>query len=221
MSPANEGISPREARRFYDNYGARQDGHRHEDLARKELQERGGFEHACNVFELGCGTGSFAKKLFDESFPTTTRYLGVEVSTTMVELAKEKLGEFPRRARVVRTDGELHFAEPDGFYDRFVATYVFDLMPEESIRKGVAEAHRLLVRGGLLCVVSLTYGQTYFSRAVSTIWSRLQRLAPVAVGGCRPIDITEYLPEPFWEITESRVVSAQGVPSQVTIARRE
>jgi ubiquinone/menaquinone biosynthesis C-methylase UbiE len=221
MSPAGKGISPREARRFYDSYGARQDGHRHEDVAREELQELSRFESACNVFELGCGTGSFAKKLFEESFPTTTRYLGVDVSTTMVELAKETLVEFPRRARVVRTDGELRFGEPDGFYDRFVANYVFDLMPKEQIRQGLSEAHRLLAKEGLLCIVNLTYGQTHFSRAVSGLWSRLQRLAPVTVGGCRPIDITEYLPEPFWEIEESKIVTAAGVPSQVTLARRE
>jgi ubiquinone/menaquinone biosynthesis C-methylase UbiE len=139
----------------------------------------------------------------------------------MVELAKETLVEFPRRARVVRTDGELRFGEPDGFYDRFVANYVFDLMPKEQIRQGLSEAHRLLAKEGLLCIVNLTYGQTHFSRAVSGLWSRLQRLAPVTVGGCRPIDITEYLPEPFWEIEESKIVTAAGVPSQVTLARRE
>lgn len=221
MSPSQKGISPQEARRFYDRYGARQDGHRHEDVGRTELQRLGRFDAACNVFELGCGTGSFARKLFDESFPTTTRYLGVDVSTTMVELAKDKLSDLPRRARVVRTDGELKFNEPDGFYDRFVASYVFDLMREEEIRQGLSEAHRLLAKGGLLCVATLTYGRSYFSRAVSGLWSRLQRLAPVAVGGCRPIDITGYLPEPFWEIEESTVVTVAGVPSQVTVARRE
>lgn len=221
MSPSQKGISPEEARRFYDRYGARQDGHRHEELARAELQRLGRFDSACNVFELGCGTGSFARKLFDESFPTTTRYLAVDVSTTMVELAKDKLSDLPRRARVVRTDGELKFSEPDGFYDRFVAAYVFDLMPQEQIRQGLSEAHRLLAKGGLLCVVSLTYGQTNFSRAISGLWSRLQRLAPVAVGGCRPIDITEYLPEPFWEIEANQVVTSAGVPSQVSVVRRE
>lgn len=221
MSPSGKGITPGEARRFYDRYGARQEGHRHEDVAREELQRLGKFDSACNVFELGCGTGSFARKLFDESFPTTTRYLGVDLSTTMVELAKEKLGDLPRRARLVRTDGELTFSEPEAFYDRFVANYVFDLMPKQQIRQGLSEAHRLLAKGGLLCVVNLTYGETNFSRAISGLWSRLQRLAPVAVGGCRPIDITEYLPEPFWEIEETKVVTAAGVPSQVTVARRE
>ena len=219
MSPTGKGISAAEARRFYDRYGAKQDDIRHEDEARSELQRLSVFEHACNVFELGCGTGSFARKLFDESFPTTTRYLGVDVSSTMIDLAQDKLEELRPRARVVQTDGELEFNEPDGFYDRFVACYVFDLLPEEKIREGAAEAHRLLAKEGRLCLVSLTRGGgNPVARTVSALWSGLQRIGPNAVGGCRPIDMTRYLPKSQWDVKYADVITSHGVPSQITIA---
>ncbi len=219
MSQTNEGLTPEQARRFYDRYGERQDAHRHEDAARAELQNLGEFDSACNVFELGCGTGSLARKLFTESFPTTTRYLGVDVSETMAALARHNLADFARRAMVVQTDGEMHFDEPKGFYDRFVATYVFDLLPEEPIYRGLVEAHRLLATHGLLCLVCLTRGANTLQRTISGLWSQVQRVAGTAVGGCRPIDITSYMHETLWEIEENRVVSSFGVPSQVVVAR--
>ncbi|MFW5728906.1 MAG: class I SAM-dependent methyltransferase [Spirochaetota bacterium] len=219
MRTTNEGLTPEQARRFYDRYGQRQEAHRHEDPARAELQSRGDFVSACNVFELGCGTGGFARKLFTESFPTTTRYLGVDVSETMVRLAQDNLENFDRRARVVRTDGELRFDEPKGFYDRFIATYVFDLLPEEPIYRGLVEAHRLLATHGLLCLVCLTHGANTLQRTISGLWSQVQRVSPTMLGGCRPIDITDYMHETLWEIEENRIVSAFGVPSQIVIAR--
>lgn len=219
MSTADEGLSPDQARRFYDRYGERQDGHRHEDVARNALQRHGQFSKACNVFELGCGTGSFARKLFDESLPTTSRYLGVDVSETMVALARKRLDELGPRAEIRHSDGELHFDEPKGFYDRYVATYVLDLLPEEQIYRALVEAHRLLAGNGLLCLVALSRGETPLQRTISGVWSQVQRLSPVAVGGCRPIDLRDYLHDTLWEIQHNEVISAYGVPSQVLVAR--
>jgi len=219
MSGTDDGLTPEQARRFYDRYGERQDAHRHEDAARSELQRIAAFESACNVFELGCGTGSFARKLFADSFRTTTRYLGVDVSETMVAFARRNLSEFGGRASVLRSSGEMRFDEPTGFYDRFVATYVFDLLPEDEIRRGLAEAHRLLATHGLLCLVCLTPGVGVVQRTITGLWSRVQRLAPVAVGGCRPLDIVRYLPDSLWDVDENRIVSSLGVPSQVVVAR--
>jgi ubiquinone/menaquinone biosynthesis C-methylase UbiE len=218
MDPAENGISPEQAKRFYDRYGRRQDGHRHEDAARSELQNAGHFESACNVFELGCGTGSFAKKLFEESLPTTARYTGVDVSSTMIEIAREELGALGPRVKLVETEGAMKFDEPDKFYDRFVATYVLDLLPEEQIYRALVEAHRLLAGHGKLCVVALTHGASFFQRAISGAWSRVHRISPARVGGCRPIDVAYFLHQTLWTVEENRAISAFGVPSQLVIA---
>ena len=218
MNPAEEGLTPEQAKSFYDRYGRRQDSHRHEDAARAELQNQGHFDSACNVFELGCGTGSFAKKLFDESLPTTARYTGVDVSSTMIEIAQEELKELGPRVKLLQTEGAMKFDEPDKFYDRFIANYVLDLLPEEQIYRALVEAHRLLAGHGKLCVVALTHGASFFERAISGAWSRVHRISPARVGGCRPIDVGNFLHQTLWTVEENRRVSAFGVPSQLVIA---
>jgi ubiquinone/menaquinone biosynthesis C-methylase UbiE len=219
MTGKARGLTTEEARKFYDAYGARQEGHRHEDLARSRLAELGSFESACNVFELGCGTASFARDLLAERLPSTARYFGVDVSETMIRLAYGRLENFYGRIRLEQTEGELDFPEPAAFYDRYIACYVLDLLPEDRISEALEAARRLLAPDGLLCAVCLTRGEGVVQRAVSGIWQGIQKFSPSSVGGCRPIDLREFLPREQWSIEHNSVVSAFGVPSQVLIAR--
>ena len=72
----------------------------------------------------------------------------------MVALAKAQLEPFGERAKVYQTDGALRFDLFDGEVDRFVATYVLDLLSEKDIRQVIKEAYRVLGAGGLLCLTS-------------------------------------------------------------------
>jgi len=91
-------------------------------------------------------------------------------------------------------------------------------LPEEKIREGLNEAHRLLSKEGRLCTVSLTRGGgNPVARTVSALWSDLQRIGPNAVGGCRPIDMTRHLQKSEWNIKYADVITSHGVPSQITI----
>ncbi len=214
-------LSHAEARAFYDRFGRKQDWQRfYEGPALRALWGHADFEHAQAVFELGCGTGAFAAELLREHLPPEATYLGVDVSGTMVALARERLAEFGGRAEVRQTGGGLRFDLPEGSCDRFVATYVLDLLPPGDIRLVLDEARRLLRPAGRLCIVSLGFGCTPASRAVIGIWERLRRGNPARVGGCRPLRVRDYLEPARWRVDHDQVLSAWGLPSAVLVASR-
>lgn len=222
MSGAGERfLTYAEARAFYDRFGRKQDWQRfYEGPALRALWAHADFEQAEAVFELGCGTGAFAAELLREHLPPDATYIGVDLSATMVALARERLADYGERAEVRQTDGALRFEVPDGRCDRFVSNYVLDLLSPGDIRLALAEAHRLLRPGGRLCLTSLSFGCTAVSRAVIGIWERLRRADPARVGGCRPLRVQDYLEPSRWRVDYDRVLSAWGVPSAVLVASR-
>lgn len=214
-------LSRDEARRFYDRFGARQDSQAfYEDRALDALIRSGDFENAQRVVEFGCGTGRFAARLLGELLPATATYAGFDLSATMVSLARERLRELGERARVEPSDGSAELPLPAGDCDRFVSTYVLDLLSEGEIQQVLAEAHRLLVPGGLLCVTGLTTGVGPLSRVLIAVWRAVHWLKPSLVGGCRPVEVVPLLPEADWEVAHSAKVVAWGIPSEVLVARR-
>ena len=138
----------------------------------------------------------------------------------MVSLARERLKPWPERARVYQSDGALRIDEPDRTFDRFVSTYVLDLLAPDFIERLLSEAHRLLVPGGKLCLVSLTFGASRLSRAVCWGWQRLWRFSPVIAGGCRPIELLDYPPSEGWKPDHQTTITSWGVSSEVLVAWR-
>jgi len=166
-------LSPQEAKRFYARFGSKQDWqHFYEKAATDKLFPHASFDSARSVFEFGCGTGSLASHLFQHHLRGNATYVGVDISETMVGLARERLKQWPERARIYQIDGRPKISEPDRGFDHFVSTYVLDLLAPNVVEQVVSEAHRLLVPGGKLCLVSLTFGGSPFPRAVSWVWLR-------------------------------------------------
>jgi ubiquinone/menaquinone biosynthesis C-methylase UbiE len=210
-----------QARTFYDRFGSKQDGQAfYEDAAVHDLLAHAAFERAEAVFEFGCGTGRFAETLFSRHLPAAARYVGRDVSTTMVDLARQRLARFADRADVRVTDGAPRVEAPDASFDRFVSNYVLDLLTARDIADIVSEARRVLAAEGRLCLVSLTHGATPVSRVVSWLWARVHRLRPQLVGGCRPLALLPFLSEENWRILHHDVVVAYGIPSEVVVALR-
>src|SRR5918994_1279149 len=99
-------LTTAQARAFYDRFGARQDAQSfYEVRALDVFVDHGAFSTATSVFEFGCGTGQFAKRLIAQALPPEARYVGVDVSSTMVCLARERLQYWPDRAQVRLSDG--------------------------------------------------------------------------------------------------------------------
>ncbi|MGI9050399.1 MAG: class I SAM-dependent methyltransferase [Rubrobacteraceae bacterium] len=214
-------LTVEEARAFYDGFGARQDRQGfYEDRALAILAEHAGFERAGAVLEFGCGTGRFAGRMMSEMLPVEACYLGLDISTTMVGLARERLRRWPERAEVVLSDGSNVLPVPDDGFDRFVSSYVFDLLGEQDIRATLEEADRVLSADGRLSLVSLTYGEGVLPGLVSSVWKQVHGLRPRLVGGCRPVRLTRFLSPNRWRILHREIVTSFGVSSEVLVASR-
>jgi len=209
------------ARRFYDRFGAKQDQQGfYEDRATRVLRQHADWPQAQAVFEFGCGTGRFAAELLAEALPPTATYTGCDLSTTMVDLAHQRLASFAARAQVRLSDGAPRIDAADATYDRVVSNYVLDLLSSADIGAVIAEAHRVLRPGGLLCLVGLTPGTTVLSRVVTSVWMGIHRMRPSLVGGCRPLELRDYLDRARWDIVHRSVVVAFGIASEVVVVRR-
>lgn len=212
-------LSRAEIKQIYDEIGAWLDTQGfYEEPAKADLIAHADFESAERVVEIGCGTGRFAEILLEEHLPFDARYRGLELSTTMVALSRRRLKRFDNRAVVHQTDGAPPFDGEKNSADRVVANYVMDLLPSEDIRAMLDEAHCLLRPGGRLCLASLTHGPTFTTQLVSRMWIRLHAMAPAFVGGCRPIELREYLNPNRWTIVHQNVITAWGVSSEVIVA---
>ena len=217
--PTDRYFSPEQAKRFYDRLGSAQDWQGfYENSAVNELIAHAAFDSAHSVFEFGCGTGALAARLLQDHLPSHARYVGLDISGTMVSLARERLKPWSERARVDQSDGTPCITQPDHSFDRFVSTYVFDLLAPDFIHQLLSEAHRLLVPGGKLCLVSMTFGASPLSRAVCWGWQGLWRLSPGIVGGCHPIELCEYASSNDWSLVYRATVTSWGISSEVVIA---
>jgi ubiquinone/menaquinone biosynthesis C-methylase UbiE len=214
-------LSHQQAKAFYDRFGKKQDWQSfYEDIATAALIQNGEFDKAGAVFEFGCGTGRFAERLLERHLPANARYVGVDISETMVALAKGRLARFGHRAEVHLTDGSPRLDSEETSFDRFVSNYVLDLLTFEDSRTVLQEAYRVLSEDGLLGLVSLTHGFTPISRVVEGIWMALYAIRPALVGGCRPIHLSELVTGPDWRIRYDDKFSNYGVPSEVFVAEK-
>jgi ubiquinone/menaquinone biosynthesis C-methylase UbiE len=209
-----------EVRKFYDAFGKKQDKQFYEERATNRLLENGEFDKASSIVEFGCGTGKLASRLLNEIVPDDCKYLGLDISQTMIRLCQDKINPFAKRAVCQQTNGEPVINIPDQSTDRFVSLYVLDLLSEEDTISLLREAQRILIPGGYLCLSSLTHGTTLVSNLVAFIWRWLYKLKPSIVGGCTPINLTRFLDKEKWEIRTDTVVVSYCVPSQVIIASR-
>jgi cyclopropane fatty-acyl-phospholipid synthase-like methyltransferase len=214
-------LSRDRAKAFYDAFGAKQDAQAfYEEKALRELIAHSDFPHAASVFEFGCGTGKLAERLLEHHMRIGATYAGVDLSSTMVTLARTRLARFGERARIEQTDGSDPWRGVVHPVERVVTTYVLDLLPDDEIDAFLSSAMNALVPGGRLSVASLTNGTTIASRVVMSGWRGLFRLSPRIVGGCRPVRMAERLAPRDWNIMHRSTLSAWGIASEVVVAGR-
>lgn len=210
-----------EARTFYDRFGSKQDWQKcYEDRAIADLISHASFEKAASVLEFGCGTGRLAEKLLVQHLPPTARYLALDISTTMVSLARKRLMRFGDRVDVRRTSGEMQLPVESGTCDRVLSCYVLDLLSDNDIRRLIHEAHRVLSSGGHLAISSLTHGTAWIPRLIERAWVLVYSNRPGWVGGCRPIAVRSYLDDSGWKVSHRAEIVQWGVTSEVVVAER-
>jgi ubiquinone/menaquinone biosynthesis C-methylase UbiE len=136
----------------------------------------------------------------------------------MVSLAKTRLNKYGPRAEICLTNGSLKLPLPDSRFDRFISNYVLDLLSPEDIEVVMEEAHRVLEPGGRLCLISLTHGISPLSRTLVRLWKLLFSVRPSLVGGCRPMELLDFVSEKMWQVVHHNSVVTFGIPSEVVVA---
>ncbi len=214
-------VSHAQAQRIYDRIGRWQDTRPlSERRALDALVERTAFERADAVLELGCGTGRLAARVLAERLPAGASYLGLDVSPRMVDLARAAVAPWGDRARVERSDGSMDLPVDDGSCDRFVGTYVLDLLSPDDCEGLLAEVHRVLRPGGLLALASLTPGRTAIARGLTRAWRAVWSLDPALMGGCRPVTLVPLLTPELWTVRARLIVTDLVLASEVIVAER-
>jgi ubiquinone/menaquinone biosynthesis C-methylase UbiE len=214
-------LSSEQAKGFYDWMGAKQDTQWfYERPALVDLIAHLKLAGAEKVIEFGCGTGRLAEELFNRYLSLNASYVGLDLSSTMVELAQSRTARFGERAAIQQTSGTTRIDLPDGACDRFISTYVLDLLSEKDIDSLMSEAYRVLTNGGLLGVVSLTRGSRGLSRFVTWTWERLHQFSPMLMGGCRPIKIRPLLEDLRWKVRHWNVVTPFAIASEIVVAEK-
>ena len=203
---------------MYDRLGRALDTQAfYEDPAHRALAQAAYLAQAHRVFEFGCGTGRLAVRMLAEHLPPDACYRGVDISPRMVALARGRLAPWADRASVELADGSPPTRERYGSCDRFVSTFVLDLLPRAAILELLDAAACMLEPGGLLCTANLTLGRAPLARAVTGAWQAANRLAPALLGGCRPIRLEPLLRERGWAIVHHESVHPFGFASEVTV----
>lgn len=212
-------LSRSEVRAVYDRVGRGQDTQAfYEARAIDAVIAHAGIDEASTLFEIGCGTGRVAERLLRGPAPPDAQYVGVDLSPTMVQIARDRLAAFGDRAEVVQSDGGFSFDRPDASQGRILATYVLDLLSPADIHALLAEAHRLLAPTGRLCLAGLTWGEHPLGRLVANAWAAVHARRPEWVGGCRPLRVDSHLRRERWSVRHREVVRAWGIPSEVLVA---
>lgn len=178
----------------YDALGAGQDDEAwYEDPAFDDLCANGRFEDARSVFEIGCGTGRFAERLLSDHLRPDAFYVGLDLSPVMVDLARTRLTRFGQRCRVEQGDAVAGLPVMDGGADRVIMTFVLDLFSAEETDLVLRNAARALAPDGILCAASLDRGRGPGQRLRALAWNLVRAVAPLKVGGCRPVTLPDTL----------------------------
>jgi ubiquinone/menaquinone biosynthesis C-methylase UbiE len=214
-------LSHEEAKAFYDRFGSKQDTQKfYEDKAVASLFANASFGTAESVLEFGCGTGRIAERLLAEELSPRARYRALDISDTMIWLARERLARFGERVEIRRTRGEMQLPASSGSIDRVLSTYVLDLLSDEDARQFLQEAHRVLSRSGLLALASLAHGSGLIPGLIESGWTLLYSIRPRWVGGCRPISLLPLLEDAAWRLLCHDRIVQWGITSEIVVAER-
>jgi ubiquinone/menaquinone biosynthesis C-methylase UbiE len=215
-------LTHQESAGFYNALGAKQDWQAFFEVpAMRDLIAHANLRAAHAVVEFGCGTGAFAEEVLEHLLPPSATYLALDSSLTMVRLAEARLARFGSRVTVRQSDGSFHMGDRSGSFDRVVSNYLFDLLSSADMGHLLAEADRLLVADGLMCLVSITQGSTLLPHLVTWLWTQFHALEPRLLGGCRLLELCDYMPTTRWQIDYTRVITRFGIPSEVLVASKK
>jgi ubiquinone/menaquinone biosynthesis C-methylase UbiE len=137
-----------------------------------------------SALEIGVGPGAALAELARGA----RQVVGVDVSSAMLREARTRVSQQGKQARLARADA-LRLPFRAAAFDAVLSTFLLDLLPEPDLRPMLAEVSRVLAPGGRVVLGVLELPNPLVAQA----WMTLYRIAPDALGGCRPVDLTRLL----------------------------
>ena len=110
--------------------------------------------HCKKIIDLGCGTGSQSRALSKKS---GLLIVGVDNSKKMLNVAKKK-----NNCKTTFIRGDItRNTFPDETFDCAIITLVLHPNDQETIRKIVKEAKRVIAKGGIISITDYDYGNSF------------------------------------------------------------
>ena len=226
---ARRTLSRAQAREVYDGFarkghiGGKDTSSGYGGPAVQALLTLASFANARSVFEFGCGQAKLAQLVLKEQ--PTLRWSSVDQSPEMILRARDAMAPYGERFEcALLADGEPSSAAVTKKVDRYVSTYVLDLLSEDDMYSVLDDAAARLHRDGLLLLAGITWGwrDSLKTFAMTLLWETLYRLVPRVVGGCRPQHLVPYLRARGWTVVSTRRTMPTAFPwmvSEVVCAR--
>ena len=122
------------------------------------------------ILDVATGTGDVAFRL--HSLLPDALITGIDLSEGMLEIARKKLLEFPLKERELIVFGKgdsLAMPFHDGDFN--LLTVAYGVRNFSNLRKGLAEMRRVLVKGGVLCIIELSTPTGFLTKPVYNFYS--------------------------------------------------
>jgi ubiquinone/menaquinone biosynthesis C-methylase UbiE len=132
----------------------------------RQIIERAGIKAGERVLDVGCGTG--AQTLPAAEVAGSGNVAGIDPSPDMLERAREK---------AVKKGLDIDFRSAaieklpfdDQQFNVVLSSFMLHHLPEDVMRRGFAEIHRVLQHGGRLVAVDFTSGRSIIGRIMGLL----------------------------------------------------
>lgn len=158
-----------------------------------------------SVLEVGVGTG-----LTLGQYPSTSRIVGIDISTHMLDIARERAQKLPHHDIKLAAMNAEAMDFPDGSFDCVAMPYVLSVTPNPE--KLVAEIRRVCRKGGTILILNHFSGSRFWwflERAVRSLADKIGFRSDF----CFDEQILRY----DWEIESVKKVNVFGLSKLVVI----
>jgi ubiquinone/menaquinone biosynthesis C-methylase UbiE len=198
--------------RFYDYFaGVFEKKYRNMALERLNI-ERGEI-----VLEIGFGTGHCLKQMA-ESVGENGKVYGIDISSGMLEVSKERLEEAGLLDRVELYCGDaLKMPYEDNKFDAVFMSFTLELFDTPEIPKVLNEIKRILKPNGRFGVVSMSKedGDSILLRMYEWTHKKFPQYAD-----CRPIYLEQSIKDTGFKMEYRKKVKLFGLPGEVVIGKK-
>jgi len=158
-----------------------------------------------SILEVGVGTG-----LTLERYPASASVIGIDISTEMLEIARERAEKLPGRSIHLAAMNAESMDFPDGSFDCVAIPYVLSVTPNPE--RLVAEIRRVCRRNGTILILNHFSGSRFW-------WSLERAVRPLAnrIGFRSDFCYDEQILKHDWEILSVKKVNLCGLSRLVTI----